>query len=50
MELRSNIGNSKWSQREEEGLKKKLLNKVRIGEVKKVVIEYPDKLVRFGYE
>ena len=29
---------------------KKLLNKVRRGEVKKVVIEYPDRLARFGYE
>jgi len=26
------------------------LNKVRRGEVKKVVIEYPDRLARFGYE
>jgi len=29
---------------------KKLLNKVRRGDVKKVVIEYPDRLARFGYE
>jgi len=29
---------------------KKLLNKVKRGEVKKVVIEYPDRLARFGYE
>ena len=29
---------------------KKLLNMVKRGEVEKVVIEYPDRLARFGYE
>lgn len=29
---------------------RKLLNKVKRGEVEKVVIEYPDRLARFGYE
>ena len=29
---------------------KKLLNKVKKGEVEKVIIEYPDRLARFGYE
>ncbi|ABY92369.1 MAG: Resolvase, N-terminal domain [Caldanaerobacter subterraneus] len=28
----------------------KLLNKIKRGEVEKVVIEYPDRLVRFGFE
>lgn len=27
-----------------------LLNKVKNGEVEKVIIEYPDRLARFGYE
>jgi len=35
---------------EKRGGLKKLLNKVKRGEVKKVVIEYPDRLARFGYE
>mgnify|MGYP000170275223 CR=1 FL=1 len=29
---------------------RKLLNKIKRGEVSKVVIEYPDRLARFGYE
>ncbi len=29
---------------------KKLLNQVKAGHVKKVIIEYPDRLARFGYE
>jgi putative resolvase len=29
---------------------KKLLNQVKEGRVKKVIIEYPDRLARFGYE
>lgn len=29
---------------------RKLLNKVKRGEVEKVIIEYPDRLARFGYE
>ncbi len=28
----------------------KLLNKIKRGEVEKVVIEYPDRLARFGFE
>ncbi|EGD49911.1 site-specific integrase-resolvase, partial [Thermoanaerobacter ethanolicus JW 200] len=28
----------------------KLLNKIKRGEVEKVVIEYPDRLTRFGFE
>ncbi len=28
----------------------KLLNKIRRGEVEKVVVEYPDRLARFGFE
>ena len=29
---------------------RKLLNKVKRGEVKRVVVEYPDRLARFGFE
>jgi putative resolvase len=29
---------------------RKLLNQVKEGRVKKVIIEYPDRLARFGYE
>ncbi len=29
---------------------RKLLNKIKRGEVKTVIIEYPDRLARFGYE
>ena len=29
---------------------KKLLNQIKEGRVKKVIIEYPDRLARFGYE